>query len=175
MLSSVQHFVSIQANVKKYISIILNTAIMNFRTWAYFYGLKWAICLRISIIKKGCPTWVVDNAFAYHRCDLKIQAPIVAGTYPRWSWFEQIWINLHYIWMLLHKLQHFWPIKFLLKRFWRLFSIHSHVKILPPLWPQPTLGDHDLNNSELTLSENASTGYSNPSEMVSKNTDWRFS
>lgn len=55
----------------------------------------------------------------------------------------------------------FWPTGFGERDFDRLFSIHFHVKIQPPLpppfKPHSILGDHNLNKVESILPKGAST------------------
>lgn len=58
--------------------------------------------------------------------------------------------------MLPHWFQLSWLIDFLEKIFKGLLFIFL-FKIRPPLWFNPTQGDHDLNKLEITLHEDAST------------------
>lgn len=87
-------------------------------------------------------------------CVKLLDPSIVAPLYPKGRWFEQSLINT--IWGYLHTTLRFSGL-ICFEKILKDFSIYSSVKLIPALWPHPTLGDHDLSNRKFTLSEDACT------------------
>lgn len=80
-------------------------------------------------------------------CGLTLSSGIMDWTY----------LNQHFLRILPNKLQLFWPICFLRRRFLKIFLYKNLIHL--PLWLHPTPEDNDWNKYQSKLPEEASTQF----------------